>query len=39
MTTRSKYFWKALSAVARLDIAVGVTITVVVLIVLAIEGR
>jgi hypothetical protein len=39
MNTGGKYFWKALSAVARLDIAVGITITVVVLIVLAMEGR
>jgi hypothetical protein len=39
MTTRSQRFWNALSAIARLDIAVGVTITIIVLIVLAIEGR
>ncbi len=39
MSARTKRFWNALSAVARLDIAVGVTITIVVLIVLVLEGR
>jgi hypothetical protein len=39
MITRSKRFWNVLSGIARLEIAVGVTITIVVLIVLAVEGR